>query len=163
MCVSFLALNTLIPSTRADNGETIEGTNAAGVTNTLQVGRVPALYTKNFGDCLGGQSLVNLTSFDAAYYADNMTVLFNIAGATSLMNESLVCMSKWESLFVSAANSDSSILLGGSVYVKVVVSRNRNDMLIFPIDGEDRYDKIFNPCTANFERYRTLPSFSLHC
>jgi meiotic recombination protein REC8 len=39
---------------------------------------------------MGGQSLLNLTSFDAAYYADNMTVLFNMVGSTSLRNESLM-------------------------------------------------------------------------
>ncbi|KAG0651711.1 hypothetical protein D0Z07_1647 [Hyphodiscus hymeniophilus] len=88
--VSFLALNTIIPPVRAKSEETIQGTNAAGVTNTLLVDRTPALYTGNFGDCMGGQSLINLTSFDAAYYADNMTVLFNLAGSTSLSNESLV-------------------------------------------------------------------------
>ena len=88
-----LALNTSIPTVRAESGETIEGTNAAGVTSTLLVDRTPALYTGNFGDCMGGQSLINLTSFDAAYYADNMTVLFNMAGASSLRNESLMCMS----------------------------------------------------------------------
>jgi len=37
--------------------------------------------------------LINLTSFDAAYYADNMTVLFNLAGTTNLKNETLMC--KW--------------------------------------------------------------------
>lgn len=89
-----LALNTLIPTARAGSGDTIQGTNAAGVTSTLLVDRYPALYTGNFGDCMGGQSLINLTSFDAAYYADNMTVLFNMAGGTSLRNESLMCMFK---------------------------------------------------------------------
>jgi hypothetical protein len=54
--------------------------------------RTPALYTGDFGDCMGGQSLINVTSFDAAYYADNMTVTFNIAGATNLRNESLMSM-----------------------------------------------------------------------
>jgi ABC-type uncharacterized transport system ATPase subunit len=90
--VSFLALNNLIPTVRAKSAETIQGTNGAGVTNTLLVDRYPALYTGNFGDCMGGQSLLNLTSFDAAYYADNMTVLFNIAGSSNLRNESLMCM-----------------------------------------------------------------------
>lgn len=91
--VSSLAVfSTLIPSTRADAPQTIEGTNAQGETNTLLIDRYPALYTGDFGDCMGGQSLINLTSFDAAYYADNMTVLFNLAGTTNLRNESLMCM-----------------------------------------------------------------------
>jgi hypothetical protein len=96
--VSSLALlTTIIPTVRAQSSsdsslDTISGTNAAGVTQTLLVDRYPALYTGDFGDCMGGQSLINLTAFDAAYYADNMTVLFNLAGTTDLRNESLMCM-----------------------------------------------------------------------
>lgn len=71
--------------------ETIQGVNVKGEINTLLVDRYPALYTGDFGDCMGGQSLINLTSFDAAYYADNMTVLFNMAGHSNLRNESLMC------------------------------------------------------------------------
>lgn len=89
--VTFLSIsNTLIPSVWADDTQTIQGTNAAGVTNTLLVDRYPALYTGDFGDCMGGQSLINMTSFDAAYYKDNMTVLFNMAGHTNLRNESVM-------------------------------------------------------------------------
>ena len=105
--VSSLAiLNTIIPvqaqstttttspaSVSTNTGlETISGTNAQGVTQELLVGRYPALYTGDFGDCMGGQSLLNLTSFDAAYYADNMTVTFNLAGTTNLRDESLMSM-----------------------------------------------------------------------
>ena len=91
--VSSLALlNTIIPGVQAASApETIQGTNAEGVTSTLLVDRRPALYTGDFGDCMGGQSLINLTSFDAGYYADNMTVLFSLSGTTSLRNESLMC------------------------------------------------------------------------
>jgi hypothetical protein len=106
--VSSLAIfNTIIPvqaqSTTTDastsaassstnpGSQTISGTNAEGVTQTLLVGRTPALYTGDFGDCMGGQSLLNLTSFDAAYYADNMTVIFNLAGTTNLRNETVMC------------------------------------------------------------------------
>lgn len=91
--VSSLAiLSTIIPTAHADSSlQTIQGTNGAGETTTLLVDRNPALYTGNFADCMGGQSLINLTSFDAAYYADNMTVLFNLAGTTNLRNESLMC------------------------------------------------------------------------
>jgi hypothetical protein len=51
--------------------------------------RQPSLYTANFGDCLGGSS-INVTRFDAAYYRDNMTVLFHLEGNTAIANESLV-------------------------------------------------------------------------
>ncbi|KAL2069057.1 hypothetical protein VTL71DRAFT_15395 [Oculimacula yallundae] len=91
--VSSLAiLSTLVSPVRAQDSslETIQGTNGAGETNTLLVDRYPALYSGDFGDCMGGQSLINLTSFDGAYYADNMTVLFNLAGTTNLRNETLM-------------------------------------------------------------------------
>jgi len=63
--------------------------NAQGQTIYLQNDRQPSLYTGNFGDCLGN-SLINVTRFDAAYYQDNMTVLFHLAGNTGLANESLM-------------------------------------------------------------------------
>lgn len=89
--ISALAvLSTLIPSATAGDMDTIQGTNAAGVTKTLLVDRTPALYSGDFGDCMGGQSLMNLTSFDAGYYADNMTVFFNLNGLTNLRNESVM-------------------------------------------------------------------------
>ncbi|RDL41073.1 uncharacterized protein BP5553_01052 [Venustampulla echinocandica] len=87
---SLAIINTIIPSARAAELETIQGLNTKGEQHTLLVDRYPALYTGDFGDCMGGQSLINLTSFDAAYYADNMTVLFNLAGTTNLRNESLM-------------------------------------------------------------------------
>lgn len=71
----------------------IQGTNADGVTAALLDSRLPALYTGNFGDCMDGQSLINVTQFDAAYYADNMTVLFHLAGKSNLQNESVMSMS----------------------------------------------------------------------
>jgi hypothetical protein len=51
--------------------------------------RQPALYTVDYGDCLG-DSLINVTRFDAAYYRDNMTVLFHLEGETALKNESIM-------------------------------------------------------------------------
>lgn len=53
--------------------------------------RQPALYTGNYGDCMGGSS-INVTRFDAAYYKDNMTVLFHLGGETALKNESIMSM-----------------------------------------------------------------------
>ena len=37
-----------------------------------------------------GGSTVNVTRFDAAYYKDNMTVLFHLEGNTAVKNESLM-------------------------------------------------------------------------
>jgi hypothetical protein len=66
------------------------GTDAYGVTRPLAYDRVPALYTGDFGDCLGGQSLFNITKFDAGYYADNLTIVFHLDGASNVKNESLM-------------------------------------------------------------------------
>lgn len=52
--------------------------------------RRPSLYTQDFGDCMGGGSSINVTRFDAAYYRDNMTVLFHLEGDTALKNESIM-------------------------------------------------------------------------
>lgn len=88
---AFVLLNTFIPTVRADSSDdTISVTGSDGTVKDLAVDRYPALYTGDFGDCMGGQSLLNITSFDAAYYADNMTVLFNLAGTSNLRNESLM-------------------------------------------------------------------------
>ncbi|KAK2855731.1 hypothetical protein FQN49_004899, partial [Arthroderma sp. PD_2] len=51
--------------------------------------RQPSLYTGDFGDCMGN-SMVKLTRFNAAYYKDNLTVVFHLDGHTSLLNESLM-------------------------------------------------------------------------
>lgn len=72
----------------ADNGYT-SYTNAQGQTVLLADDRRPSLYTGNYGDCLGS-SLINVTRFDAAYYQDNMTVIFHLEGNTALQNESVV-------------------------------------------------------------------------
>lgn len=51
--------------------------------------RQPALWTGDYGDCLG-ESLINVTRFDAAYYRDNMTIMFHLEGETALTNESIM-------------------------------------------------------------------------
>lgn len=63
-------------------------TSDAG-TVWLMDDRQPALYTQSFGDCQG-DSLLNISRFDAAYYKDNMTVLFHLEGISALANESVV-------------------------------------------------------------------------
>lgn len=74
-----------------NDGKTyVQGTDKDGITRHLANDRYPALYTGQFGDCLGGQSLINVTSFDAAYYADNMTVLFHMSGTTNIKDESVM-------------------------------------------------------------------------
>lgn len=56
----------LVPAAVAKDTQYIYGTSIDGITKQLAVDRTPALYTGNFGDCLGGQSLFNITKFDAA-------------------------------------------------------------------------------------------------
>ena len=51
--------------------------------------RRPALYTQDFGEC-GSSSLINVSRFDAAWYKDNMTVLFHLEGSTNVKNDSLM-------------------------------------------------------------------------
>lgn len=82
-----------IPTTRAVDTTYISGIGLDGVTRQLASDRMPALYTGDFGDCLGGESLLNVTKFDAAFYWDNSTILFHLDGATNLQSEDLVC--KW--------------------------------------------------------------------
>jgi hypothetical protein len=54
--------------------------------------RRPALYTGDFGDCAGSSS-INVTRFDAAYYRDNMTIVFHLGGDSALENETITSAS----------------------------------------------------------------------
>ncbi|KAL8770965.1 MAG: hypothetical protein Q9203_004834 [Teloschistes exilis] len=76
-------------ATTPDGVKYVETTTDDGKASWLKDTRKPALYTQNFGDCLGS-SLINVTRFDAAYYKDNMTVLFHLEGNTNVANESLM-------------------------------------------------------------------------
>lgn len=73
----------------ADDQQWVQATDNDGNVIYLLDDRRPALYTADYGDCMGG-SLLNISRFDAAYYKDNMTVLFHLAGSTQLQNESLM-------------------------------------------------------------------------
>lgn len=84
-----LFLASLIPTVSAvENTRWIKYTGNDG-TVWLDDTRRPSLYTQDFGDCQG-DSLINVTRFDAAYYKDNMTVLFHLEGDTALADESLM-------------------------------------------------------------------------
>ena len=88
LLLSFLSL---IDLTLTNDDLWIQTTNTDGETIYLRDDRKPALYTQDFGDCLGS-SLINVTRFDAAYYQDNMTVLFHLEGNTNVANESIMSM-----------------------------------------------------------------------
>ena len=83
------SLLSFIRPTIAKNTSYIVANGPGGEVIYLDEDRRPALYTQNFGDCLG-DSLLNVTRFDAAYYQDNMTVTFHLQGSTALNNESLL-------------------------------------------------------------------------
>jgi hypothetical protein len=71
----------------------ISYTTPQGVPVVLDDDRQPALYTTDFGDCLGrSQSAISLSRFDASLYMDNMTVAFHIGGTTNLSKESVMRM-----------------------------------------------------------------------
>ena len=82
-------MQTVLAQSSSDTARYITYQNPDGETVYLKDDRRPSLYTGNFGDCLG-DSAVNVSRFDAAYYKDNMTVLFHLAGSTAIANESLV-------------------------------------------------------------------------
>ncbi|OTA58631.1 TRP-domain-containing protein [Hypoxylon sp. EC38] len=90
LVLSVLGGLSLTPTALAKETQYITGTNLDGVTTRLALDRTPALYTGDFGDCLGGQSLLNVTKFDAAFYYDNSTILFHLDGTTNLRNESIM-------------------------------------------------------------------------
>ncbi len=100
LLVSFLSL---VDYTSSIDTQYVQSTNSAGETLYLADDRKPALYTQNFGDCLGS-SLINVTRFDAAYYQDNMTVLFHLEGRTNVANESI--MSTYWRPFISDGTVD---------------------------------------------------------
>ena len=104
--MSFLWLAQL--SHVAAETQYIYGTGADGETRELALDRNPALYTGDFADCLGGGSLFNITKFDAAYYADNMTVLFHLDGSTNIRNESLMSMAFSQHFLAACANENHS-------------------------------------------------------
>ncbi|KAF2199133.1 TRP-domain-containing protein [Delitschia confertaspora ATCC 74209] len=89
VCALLVAtLSILVPTLAVDTSGLVQAT-VGGQTVWVRDNRRPSLYTGDFGDCLGSSS-VNVTRFDAAYYKDNMTVLFHLAGNTALKNESLM-------------------------------------------------------------------------
>ena len=89
MLLAFVLLACLRTALAQDTDRYVTYQNADGTTSYLLDNRRPALYTDNFGDCLGN-SLVNVTRFDAAYYKDNMTVQFHLTGNSALANESIM-------------------------------------------------------------------------
>ncbi|KAF2830011.1 TRP-domain-containing protein [Ophiobolus disseminans] len=104
--------------------------------------RQPALYTADFGDCRGG-SLINVTRFDAAYYRDNMTVLFHLEGESALHREDIMMSigvyAYGESRFAltfnpCSANIDSAcpVKAGVPIAAAGIIPINQNDVAGIP-------------------------------
>ncbi|OAG04957.1 TRP-domain-containing protein [Paraphaeosphaeria sporulosa] len=83
-----MALAFLSPVVSAIQEGYVVGT-IGGQEYLVKDDRRPSLYTQDFGDCMGGSS-INVTRFDAAYYKDNMTILFHLGGETDLKNETIM-------------------------------------------------------------------------
>ena len=83
------AISLLQPTLAQQNETYVAANGPGGETIYLLDDRKPALYTQNFGDCLG-DSLLNVTRYNAAYYADNMTVTFTLEGSVAVSGLSLL-------------------------------------------------------------------------
>ena len=84
-----LLLISLVGSVNVDE----DGTWVVGIIDgdkwQVRDDRQPSLYTADYGDCLG-KSAINVTRFDAAYYKDNMTIIFHLEGETGLRREDIM-------------------------------------------------------------------------
>jgi hypothetical protein len=127
----FLVLAFLNPIVSAIQEGYVVGT-IGGQEYLVKDNRRPSLYTQDFGDCMGGSS-INVTRFDAAYYRDNMTILFHLGGETDLKNETIMSMS-YHGLTLRRELTSSAVYIGVFAY------------------GESRFDLTFNPCSANIAR-----------
>ncbi|KAE8868117.1 hypothetical protein PTNB29_02028 [Pyrenophora teres f. teres] len=87
--VLLFLVSTIIAESIEDDGiEYVVGT-IDGVRGLVRDDRQPSLYTADYGDCLG-ESAINVTRFDAAYYKDNMTIIFHLEGETALTKEDIM-------------------------------------------------------------------------
>lgn len=87
--LAFLSLFHLALAQTEIDGVTYVTATVDGENVLVRDTRQPSLYTQDFGDCMGDSS-INVTRFDAAFYKDNMTVLFHLTGDTSIVSEGLM-------------------------------------------------------------------------
>lgn len=74
---AFTAQDTKYVTTYDEYGESV----------VVRDDRRPSLWTQKFADCSGDPQIA-VSRFDAAYYKDNMTVLFHLEASTELNNQS---------------------------------------------------------------------------
>ena len=89
MLLSLLTL--LLPVAAGQDTQYVRIVDDDGDSVMVPDNRQPSLYTQDFGVC-GSNSLINVTRFDAAWYKDNMTILFHLEGNTNVANDSLMSM-----------------------------------------------------------------------
>ncbi|KIW09606.1 uncharacterized protein PV09_00474 [Verruconis gallopava] len=87
--VALVLYLALLPVALSTTTEYITYQDNNGQKIYLADNRKPALYTGNFGSCLG-ESLIDVTRFDASYYHDNMTIIFDIQGSTNLTRDAVM-------------------------------------------------------------------------
>lgn len=104
--------------------------------------RQPSLYTADYGDCLG-ESAINVTRFDAAYYKDNMTIIFHLEGETGLRREDIMMNigvyaygeSRFDLTFDPCnANINSACSVRAGVHIEAagIIPINQNDTAGIP-------------------------------
>lgn len=86
-------------STAEDSVRTFTTQDKYGRPIQLLDDRRPALYTKDFGDCQG-DSLLNITRFDAGFYKDNMTVAFHFEGDSSIKQASVMRKNQYNLYYI---------------------------------------------------------------
>jgi hypothetical protein len=117
MAATLPALIHATPDGNGNEGNYVKGSlNKHGKIQMLLNDRNPALYTGKFGDCKGGHSLLDITGFDAAYYKDNMTVMFHLTGSTMMKNESIMGMAQTLARRLPEANHCYSVHLCRCLY-----------------------------------------------
>ncbi|KAF1808245.1 TRP-domain-containing protein [Eremomyces bilateralis CBS 781.70] len=104
----------------------------------LRDSRKPALYTGDFGDCMGSSSLVKVTRFDAAFYKDNMTVVFHLQGSTTLAKEAVMMYigvsAYGETRFQLPFNPCSANIRSACPLSKSIPIEARGNILVAPED-----------------------------
>ncbi|KAG6004686.1 hypothetical protein E4U21_000841 [Claviceps maximensis] len=118
----------------------LDGGGNGNINRGLDDSRYPALYSGDFDDCLGGESLFNVTRFDAAYYADNLTVLFHLDGTTNLRKEDVIC----------EFTMPCSTTLPTFPCSKPVLTIHKTKVhLTVEAYGENRFNMTYDPCKGN--------------
>lgn len=92
LCLLLSILAFISLAFAAEDTQYVTAYDEYGESIAVRDDRQPSLWTQKFADCSGDPQIV-VSRFDAAYYQDNMTVLFHLEASTELNNQSLMSMS----------------------------------------------------------------------